>query len=108
MKRTYGYSFVMIDLEPLRAFLRTHFRLSPRRPLTEEEDLPSMILDTVSWIELADFIEETYEIQLSQEDLVAYRDNFRSLRSITAFVDRKRREGDSDRSASDRSTEERR
>jgi acyl carrier protein len=67
-----------------------------------------MVLDTVSWIELADFIEETYEIQLSQEDLVAYRDNFRSLRSITAFIERKRNEADSDRSARERKTEERR
>lgn len=98
----------MTDLEPVRAFLRTHFRISSRRQLTEEEDLPSMILDTVSWIELADFIEETYEIQLSQEDLAAYRDNFRSLRSITAFIDRKRREAPSDRSAREKETEERR
>lgn len=79
----------VIDTEPVRRFIRQHF-LSTDEVLTEDQELFPTIIDSQGVVELADFVEEAYGIRLSEEDLRAYADNFQSLNSIAALIERKR------------------
>ena len=79
----------MIDTEPVRRFIRQHFRLKDEA-LTDDQELFPSVIDSGGVVELADFVEESYGIRLSEEDLLAYADNFQSLNAIAALIERKR------------------
>jgi acyl carrier protein len=50
--------------------------------------LEEKILDSVGMLELVFFIEETFEIEVPEDDIVP--DNFNTINSLVAYVDRKR------------------
>jgi acyl carrier protein len=77
-------------MEPLRRFLREHFRLGKDVHLADDLELLPNIVDSFGVIELADFLEEAFEIRFDREDLLAFAENFRSIRSIEALIERKR------------------
>jgi acyl carrier protein len=79
----------MIDIEPVRQFLHTQFLLKDEL-LTDDQRLFPDLIESDGVIELADFVEEAYGIRLSEEDLLAYADNFQSLKAIAALVERKK------------------
>src|SRR5437764_3012384 len=81
--------WLMVDVEPLRRFLRSHFRLSKKVSLADDEPLLPDVIDSFGVIEVADFVEETYDITFSREDLIAYAENFGSLSAIGALIERK-------------------
>jgi acyl carrier protein len=58
--------------------------------LTDDQRLFPDLIESDGVIELADFVEEAYGIRLSEEDLLAYADNFQSLKAIAALVERKK------------------
>lgn len=80
----------MIDLEPIRQFIHQHFISLKDVDLTDDQELFPSVIDSHGVVELADFVEETYDIRLSREDLLAYADDFRSLNAIGALIERKR------------------
>ncbi len=83
---------LMVDLEPLRAFLKHHFRLSKRAHLDEDQRLMPGIINSIGVIEVADFVEEAYGVRVSRADLDAYETNFASLKAIGAMIERSRRD----------------
>jgi acyl carrier protein len=85
----------MVDVEPLRAFLRSHFRLAKRVRLEEDQKLFPDVIDAFGVIEVADFVEEAYGIRFDQDDLLAYEETFASLASVVALIERRAR-ADSD------------
>jgi acyl carrier protein len=80
----------MIDTEPLQQFIRHNFLLAKDVDLTDDQELFPSVIDPQGVVILADFVEETYGIRLSEEDMVAYAVHFRSLKTITALIERKR------------------
>lgn len=80
----------MVDTKPLRRFISEHFRLSKHAALADDQELFPSVIDSGGVIEVADFIEETYGIRFSAEDLVAYTENFESLNAIASLIERKR------------------
>jgi len=77
----------VIDTEPLRRFIRDQFA---RDVPSDDTELFPEVLDARAVIPLADFVEETYGIRLTEDDLRAHEENFRSLRAIADLIDRKR------------------
>jgi acyl carrier protein len=84
----------MTDVEALRHFLRAHFRLPKNVALAEDQELLPDIIDSFGVIEVADFVEEAYGIRFGKEDLLAYAENFRSLRAIRTLIERKKAESE--------------
>ena len=82
----------MTDIEPIRRFIRDHFRSLKKAALTDDQELFPSIIDSSGVVELADFVEEAYGIRLSEGDLLAYAENFRSLNTIAALIERTRRQ----------------
>ena len=78
----------MIDTTPLRTFIRQQFLFDKDASLTDEQPLFPDIVDSLGVMELADFVEQTYDIEIAEEELLA--DNFSSVASIASFVERKK------------------
>jgi len=80
----------VIDTEPLRRFIREEFEFPDAAELSDDRELFPDVIDPRGIVPLADFVEETYGIRLSEEDLRGHAVNFRSLRAIAELIDRKR------------------
>ncbi len=78
----------MTDTEPLRRFIRQQFLFDKDAPLADEQELFPGIIDSLGVMELADFVEQTYGVQIGEDELMA--DNFISLTAIAALVERKK------------------
>ena len=81
----------MAEIQPIRQLIRTQFLFDEDAALGDEDPLFPDVIDSLGVMEVVDFVEETYEVSLSEDDLVA--DNFKSLAAIGALVDRKRNGG---------------
>ncbi|MBB4200413.1 hypothetical protein CCR94_09570 [Rhodoblastus sphagnicola] len=71
--------------EPIRNFLLDNFLLGSGAEL--EDDTPLMeagILDSTGVVELVSFIEDTFEIMISDHEITA--DNFNSISKMANFV----------------------
>jgi acyl carrier protein len=77
----------MTDIEPIRSFIRQQFLFDKDAPLGDDQELFPGIVDSLGVMELADFVEQTYGVQIGEDELMA--DNFISLTAIAALVDRK-------------------
>jgi acyl carrier protein len=80
----------MTDTEPIRRFIREHFRSLRDATLTDDQELYPGVIDSRGVVELADFVEESYSIRLSEEDLLSYAEHFRSLNTIAALIEQRR------------------
>lgn len=78
----------MIDIEPLRRFIRQQFLYDKDATLAEDQALFPDVIDSLGVMELADFVEATYDVRIEEDELLA--DNFSSLVAIAALVERKR------------------
>ena len=78
----------MTDTEPLRSFIRQQFLFDKDAPLSDDQELFPGIIDSLGVMELADFVEQTYGVQIGEDELMA--DNFLTLSAIAALVERKR------------------
>lgn len=81
----------MSDLrEQLRAFVTENFLFGQdAASLTDDTSfIENGIVDSTGVLELVAFLESTYGLQLSNEELVP--ENLDSIRNLTAFVERKR------------------
>ena len=77
----------MTDTEPIRRFIRQQFLFDKDAPLADDQELFPGIVDSLGVMELADFVETTYGVQIGEDELLA--DNFSSLSAIAALVERK-------------------
>lgn len=78
----------MVDIEPLRRFIRQQFLYDKDAALADDQALFPDVIDSLGVMELADFVEATYSVQIAEDELLA--DNFSSLAAIAALVERKR------------------
>lgn len=63
-------------------------RFTPGRILDEEDDLfAGGVITSLSAIQLVAFVEREFDLEIENEDLV--RDNFRTIRALSALVERK-------------------
>ena len=80
------------ELSSIRRFINTELlyredqRIDPTVNLIE-----SGVIDSMALLRLTTFLEEYYDLDIPDEDIVA--DNFHSLRSIEAFVASHRKRG---------------
>jgi len=74
----------------LRNYIRDNFLL--RKDMTDIGDddplLESGIVDSIGIVQFASFLESTFDIVIDDEDIVP--ENFETMASIAAFVDRQR------------------
>ena len=77
--------------EVLRAFVRRTFPLARKKALGDDHPLlESGIVDSLGILELVNFVTETFGVHVTDEDLLP--ENFNSIGSLIAFVERKERE----------------
>ncbi|HWO42208.1 MAG TPA: acyl carrier protein [Candidatus Eisenbacteria bacterium] len=75
--------------EQLRAFIKRKFPSMRSRELTAGEALlANGIIDSLGVLDLVAFIEESFGISVSDEDLVP--ENFETIERLTAFVESRR------------------
>lgn len=76
-------------MQDLRALLGELFPATRRQRLADDDDLlQSGILDSVGVLDLVTRLEETFGLQILDEELVP--ENFRSIATLAAFVQAKR------------------
>lgn len=77
----------MIDPDPLRNFIRREFLFDRQAELPDDRELFPSVVDSLGVMEVVDFIEESYGVELDTDDLAA--DNFRSVAAIMDLLRRK-------------------
>jgi acyl carrier protein len=78
----------MADIEPLRDFIRKQFLFDKDAALGDGDALFPDVIDSLGVMEVVDFVEETYAVDIGDDDLLV--DNFRSLEAISSLIDRRR------------------
>ncbi len=74
--------------QQVRAYIASNFIVSDINALAEDESLLGRgILDSTGFIELVSFLEETFRIQIADDEMIP--ENLDSLGSISAYVARK-------------------
>lgn len=75
--------------EKIRGFLSANFLLGKGSVNVKDEDsfLESGIVDSTGVLEFVSFLQDTWDIQVSDEELLP--ENFDSVANLTAFVKRK-------------------
>ena len=76
----------MADTEPLRNHIRKQFLFDEEAQLGDDDPLFPDVIDSLGVMEVVDFVEEHYEVDIPEQDLLA--DNFRSLAAISSLIDR--------------------
>lgn len=78
----------MIETDELKSFIRRSFLFDSEAVLADDQELFPDVIDSLGVMEVVDFIEETYGIDIPEEDLLA--DNFRTVAAITELIERHR------------------
>jgi acyl carrier protein len=75
-------------VEPVRRFIIDNFLFGRGEGLSDEQSfLDSGIIDSTGILELVMFLEETYGLQVNDEELIP--DNLDSVNKISAFLQKK-------------------
>jgi acyl carrier protein len=77
---------IVADTQPLLAYIRREFLFDETAHIADDQELVPDVVDSLGIVDLVDFIELTYSIEIAEDDLLF--DNFRTLRSIAALIDR--------------------
>jgi acyl carrier protein len=72
----------------MRDFIRQKVLFDDSAPLLDDEEIFPGIVDSLGVLDLAEFIEKTYGVEIGDDELLV--DNFRSLAAIAALVERKK------------------
>ncbi|MGC2193646.1 MAG: acyl carrier protein [Terriglobales bacterium] len=79
-----------IDLSSIKNFIRTELIYDDEKDFDENTNLIERgIVDSMSLVRLISFLEENYEIQVQDEDIVP--ENFSSLAKISNFIAERRK-----------------
>lgn len=74
----------------IRAFVTSNFYVAAGDVLSDEASLLDQgVIDSTGVLEVVGFLEETFGVQVADEDMVP--DNLDSISRIAAYVERKRR-----------------
>ena len=74
--------------QKIRAYLVENFLLGDSDGLTDSQSLlASGVLDSTGVIELAMFLEQTFQVEVTDEDMAP--ENFDSIEKIVAFTERR-------------------
>lgn len=73
----------MIDIEPIRAFIQREF-VYDKGDIGADEVLFPDIVDSLGVMELVEFVEETYGIEIGPADLLVT--NFSSLTALASLI----------------------
>ena len=74
--------------QQVRAYIGSNFIISDLNALADDDSLLGRgILDSTGFIELVSYLEETFRIQIADDEMVP--ENLDSLGSISAYVTRK-------------------
>jgi acyl carrier protein len=80
-----------IDLAAIKTFIRTELIYDDEKDFDENTNLIERgIVDSMSLVRLISFLEENYNIQVQDEDIVP--ENFSSLTKIASFLARHKAE----------------
>ena len=80
----------LIDLSSIKNFVRTELIYDDEKDFDENTNLIERgIIDSMSLVRLISFLEENYEIQVQDEDIVP--ENFSSLNKISTFISDRRK-----------------
>ena len=82
----------MIDTEVVRAFIIDHYFLPKTALKGPDDEIHPRLVDARGVTELMDFVEETYDVWITEDDMYAFAEIFRTLDSIAAYDERKRAE----------------
>jgi len=75
----------MDKIAVLKDYIKDEFLLNPNAQLDENKDLISSgILDSLGILKLVDYIETTFEVEVSDEEVVL--ENFHSLSAIENYL----------------------
>jgi len=80
----------MIDTDVVRAFIIDHYFLPKEVLRSPDDEIHPRLVDKRGVTELMDFVEETYDVRITEDDMLAFAEIFRSLNSIAAYVEKKR------------------
>ena len=76
-------------IEQIRDFIMSNFPLAKERGLSDEDSLlDGAIVDSLGVLDIVTFLENEFEIEMSDEDLVA--DAFETIAGIAALVQQKK------------------
>ena len=79
-----------IDLSSIKNFIRTELIYDDEKDFDENTNLIERgIVDSMSLVRLISFLEENYEMQVQDEDIVP--ENFSSLNKISSFISERRK-----------------
>ncbi|MDH4222240.1 MAG: acyl carrier protein [candidate division Zixibacteria bacterium] len=75
--------------EKVRTFIQDNFLLGDKNRVIKEDEsfLQNGIIDSTGVLELVNFIEETYNIKVEDEELVP--ENLDSIKNLIAYISRK-------------------
>jgi acyl carrier protein len=79
----------VVDTEPIRDFVRREFLYDKTAALADDDTLFPDLVDSLGMMEVLDFVEDTYGIEIAEDELEA--DRFRTLRAIGEFIAAKQR-----------------
>lgn len=77
----------MIDIDPVRAFVQREFMYDHGADLPNDATLFPEVVDSLGVMELVDFVEQTYGVEVDEQELVVT--NFSSLNAIASLIERK-------------------
>jgi acyl carrier protein len=91
MKANFMPSEPQIDLAEIKTFIRTELIYDDEKDFDENTNLIERgIVDSMSLVRLISFLEENYNVQVQDEDIVP--ENFSSLTKIAGFLGRHKTE----------------
>lgn len=76
-----------MNADPLRNFIRREFLFDKDAPLSDDDALFPEIIDSLGLMDLVEFIEESYEVDIGEDDLVI--DNFGTVAAVVRMVEAK-------------------
>lgn len=72
----------------IRSYVISHFHLSRRRDLGDEESLlDARLIDSLGVLELVEYLEQTFGIEVTDDDLSP--ENFQSIGALARFVSKR-------------------
>jgi acyl carrier protein len=75
--------------EGIRAFLVEHFLFGRSDRLNDDAPLLGDVVDSQGVIELIVFLQKRFNVEVDDEEVTS--DNFASLKSVVAFIEKKQR-----------------
>jgi acyl carrier protein len=79
---------LVADTQPLLDFIRREFLFDDTAQISDDQELVPDVVDSLGIMDLVDFLEQTYGMEIADDDLVI--DNFRTLQTISALIDRQK------------------